>query len=887
MSESTNGLALYDVLIGASLAGFIGRLILHPFDTLKTRKQILDNLGTVNCKREFLEKNLYSGIRISLVGGIPGTMLYFSCYEYFKRLRFKLIESRDLTNFISGFLAECVSCIVWVPVDIYRERSQLDCYLKSVNEKRVALNPNFEKFNLRSVKCLYRGYIPTVASFGLFSSIYFVILERLKTRQLKQNLSENKQLLLSSMIAGTLASGITSPIDLIKVRLQMNQSYGSKIYNYNSFFNAMREIMFKDGILGAFKGSFYRMLFHSQMTAISLSMREDIELLCEIIGTHFGGLPAIIIKKLVVNGPIPMDRLYYLVMKDKETSKYLSSNNKDNFLNFRNSMMYLVHHCCIIYYEVSDPNIELDNSNGGKNVVFEVNIDSIISRLRFPLYMAHIEKLLGETCKYIFMEVIKHGRISTKVLISELSEAVENIEENINMLIQYDFLIVLNDKNEAMNLTESDKNNGKALSTAFTDLLFDYNEDCFSKSNNSSFQGSGFVNIQGDFSGVESKKSISKSNDGYLLNSIKNKILSINIFGLNNSIYSQFIEEMVKSRYNNLLSSIIVRVMSDSKGLKRKSVDQGWTIEEISNEIFDFLELNQALKTELDISDESKLKSSVLRVIDVLTKHSDEFISYNLTSMGTIYKLNISKIKSIIKYKVLYEYIAHRVGHLGSRVWSMMCNPHLISKCDNIQLLDFEKTKSFSESGSFRSSKVFAPFPKYDIKKRVYWDDVTLAEKCLLPNNIARNLLYSLGSEKFIRVHNSDTVTIDNLTIGSSHDSANSSKLSMVDSVNPNYSQTNKTSYNTISQSSLSKHGIFYSTCLESTAKEVQLKFYRILLNILTRCKIQNNQILNFEIRSKHLTQIEMEYLEKLSYGLNSLFNNITQIDRILLILTV
>lgn len=618
-------------------------------------------------------------------------------------------------------------------------------------------------------------------------------------------------------------------------------------------------------------------------------MREDIELLCEIISTHFGGLPAIIIKKLVVNGPLPMDRLYHLVIKDKESSKYLSSNSRNNFLSFRNSMMYLVHHYCIIYYEISDPNIELDNSKEGKNVVFEVNIDHVISRLRFPLYMAHIEKLLGETCKYIFMEVIKHGRISTKILISELSETVENIEENINLLILYDFLLILNDKNETMNVTESDKNNGKkALSSAFTDLLFDYNEDCFtnSESINSNFQGSTFSNVQGEFPNIESKKNTSKSNSGYLINSIKNKILSINILGLNNSIYSQFIEEMVRSRYNNLLSSIIVRVMSDSKGLKRKPVDEGWTIEEISNEISEFLELNQALKTDLDISDDSKLKSSVLRVIDVLTKHSDEFISYNLTSMGTIYKLNISKIKSLIKYKVLYEYIGHRVGQLGSRVWSMMCNPHLISRCDNIQVLDSDKTKSLSESGPSRSSKVFAPFPKYDIKKRVYWDDVTLAEKCLLPNNIARNLLYSLGSEKFIRVHNSDTVTIDH-SINSSQDLVNSSKLSMADSLNMNSSQTNKVSYNTISQSSLSKHGIFYSTCIESTVKEVQLKFYRILLNILTRCKIQNDQILNFEIRSKHLTQIEMEYLEKLSYGLNYLFNNITQIDRFLLILTV
>ncbi|KAJ1604831.1 hypothetical protein OJ253_3448 [Cryptosporidium canis] len=618
-------------------------------------------------------------------------------------------------------------------------------------------------------------------------------------------------------------------------------------------------------------------------------MREDVELLCEVICAHFGGFSSIIVRKLMVSGPQSLDKLYYSVIRDKEASKYLASNSKDTFLGFRNCMMYLVHHQCIVYYEVSDPNIEVDSSDVGKNVVFEVSIDSVVSRLRFPLYMVHVGKLLGETCKYVFMEIIKHGRISTKILISELSDAFENIEESINLLIQHDFLTVVNDKNEALSSAEYEKNSKRTLSAAFRDLLFDYNDEYFSNSEEGSLgmqvPSNGIKST--DFLGGDPNKSSSSKTSGYIFNSIKNKILSINIAGLNNSIYSQVIEEMVRSRYNNLLSSVIVRVMSESKGLKRKSIDEGWTIEEISNEVSEFLELNQSLKTELGFADESKLKSSVLRVIDVLTKHSDEFISYHLSSMGTIYRLNISKIKSIIKYKILFEYIGHRVGHLGSRVWSMMCNPQLVSRCDNIQVMDTERPRApVSDPTSSRSSVIFAPLPKFDIKRRVYWDDATIAEKCLLPNNIARNLLYSLGNEKFIRVHHSDTVTIDNPPPSSSADVPSSARISAPDTLGPG-SQSAKPTYTTISQASLTKHGIFYSTSIESTLKEIQLKFYRMLLNILTRCRGQNHQIVNFEIRSKNLSQIEMEYLEKLSYGLSSLFNSVTQIDKILLILTV
>ncbi|KAF7457557.1 DNA-directed RNA polymerase III POLR3C [Cryptosporidium felis] len=620
-------------------------------------------------------------------------------------------------------------------------------------------------------------------------------------------------------------------------------------------------------------------------------MRDDIELLCEITNTHFGGLSAIIIKNLLVNGPLPMDRLYHLVLKDKDASNYLTPNSKNNFLTFRNSMMYMVHHLCIVYYEASDLNIESELSKGEKNTVFEVSVDCIISRIRFPLYMHHVGRLLGETSKIILTEVIKHGRISTNVLFSELSDVVEDFEQNLCLLVEYNFINIVNDNDVSINPLDA-INNGKkkTLSKVFTDLLFDCSDGGFSGSDEALSELAISQNAESKVFGLETKKRNLRGSRGHFLNKIKDKVLSLNYDALNSSIYSQIIEEMVKNRYNNVISSLIVRVMSDSKGLKKKPGEDGWTIEEISKEISELLELDPNLKEQLEIDDQSKLKTSVLRVIEVLTKHSDEFVSYNLSSVGTTYKLNLPKIKYLVKYKIIYEYIGYKVGDLGSRVWSMMCNPYVLTKSDNIQVPESEIARnSHPESNrNARHSKVFPPFSKQEIKRRAYWDDVTIAERCLLPNNVARSLLYSLGNEKFIRVHHSDTVTIDGISLNL-NESTSSVKTSISEPQDSNQSssQTTKTPISTISQASLSKHGIFYSACPEGTIKEVQQKFYRIILNILTRCRIQSNQILKFEIRSKHLTQIEMEYLEKLSIGLTSLFQNITQIDRILLILTV
>ncbi|KAH8739188.1 hypothetical protein FG386_003566 [Cryptosporidium ryanae] len=634
-------------------------------------------------------------------------------------------------------------------------------------------------------------------------------------------------------------------------------------------------------------------------------MRDDIELLCEIMSSHFGGLSSIIIRKLLINDRLPLERLYNLVLRSKEAQRYFPNNGMDKFIYFRNSMLMLIQHYCIIYKESVDKDFYLDSSENSMITFFEVNTSNILSRLRFPLYLNHVSSLLGENSRVILMEIMKYGRISTNLLISELSENIENVERSLGLLLDYDFINIHEDKDAKSDLNNDDEiHDNKNISSVFSDLLLDYSESYYTNfesertepefefDNNSTLSISALGlaptksknNDFAIFEGNIKKQKLDKiKND--VISGIMNKVIYMNINALNDSIYSQILEEMVKTRYNNVLSSVIIRVMSDSKGLKKKKNDQGWTIDEINNEILDLINLNPKLKKDLDFVDESKLKNSILRVIDVLSKHTDEFISLTFSPIGTIYKLNLPKIKFLVKYKTTFEYIGQRVGILGSRIWSMMCNPHLLNANDNIKLSNIEKNNS--DSGTCSSTKIVNSCIESEIKGRVYWDDATLADKCLLPNNVARNLLYSLGNERFIRTHHSDTVTIDNIC-GFDQVGNNQSSDSRASGIGFNTISdfNNFNMVNTISQTSLNKHGIYYSTCVTSTIKEIQQKLFRIILNILTRFKVQSDQIMGYEIRSKHLSQIEMRFFEKLTVGLSSLFYNITQIDRILLILS-
>ena len=63
---------------------------------------------------------MYPGIGISIFGLIPAISLYYTVYEYSKvRMPF---HNADLNNFTAGMVAEAVSCVFWVPIDIIKER---------------------------------------------------------------------------------------------------------------------------------------------------------------------------------------------------------------------------------------------------------------------------------------------------------------------------------------------------------------------------------------------------------------------------------------------------------------------------------------------------------------------------------------------------------------------------------------------------------------------------------------------------------------------------------------------------------------------------------------------------------------------------------------------
>jgi len=222
-------------VLGSATAGIIGRIVTHPLDTAKARLQSLS--GThyagpldvlVKTFRSEGVFGLYRGFPTVIAGGTPGTIIYLCGYDIFKEhLSSALSPSNAVHNnkgeeesfavyFTAGLLAETVACLIYVPVDVIKERLQIQ-YRTDAVQYKGGWDALVKISKTEGPMGIYKGYGATLASFGPFSALYFVFYEKFKSwsKQYLQQQNQEKTLptalplsftILSSASAGAIAS---------------------------------------------------------------------------------------------------------------------------------------------------------------------------------------------------------------------------------------------------------------------------------------------------------------------------------------------------------------------------------------------------------------------------------------------------------------------------------------------------------------------------------------------------------------------------------------------------------------------------------------------------------------------------------------------------------
>lgn len=122
-----------------------------------------------------------------MIGSAPATCLYLTSYEVSKDALSRVdavAVSPSLLYLGAGMSAEALSCVLWVPIDVIKERMQVQ-QAPAANASQALYYRNTKHavetiLQTERVRGLYKGYAATLLSFGPFSALYFMFYEKVR-----------------------------------------------------------------------------------------------------------------------------------------------------------------------------------------------------------------------------------------------------------------------------------------------------------------------------------------------------------------------------------------------------------------------------------------------------------------------------------------------------------------------------------------------------------------------------------------------------------------------------------------------------------------------------------------------------------------------------------
>ncbi|KIW34377.1 uncharacterized protein PV07_01156 [Cladophialophora immunda] len=259
-------------LIAGALAGLTVDFSLYPLDTVKTRLQ--SNLTRSNhasiLPRHTVQgtlRSMYAGLPSALLGSMPSAASFFVVYDGVKR---SLIDPKQSSSqqasahMLASSLGEIAACAIRVPTEVVKQRAQAGLFGGS------ALLALQDILGLRKtdgfttmVRELYRGggvtimrEIPfTITQFSLweyFKASYSDRQHRLTGRH--EGLVTASESAIFGSIAGGIAAGFTTPLDVLKTRIMLARKEAGSSSARAGPVRVLQQIWRDEGAPGLFRG---------------------------------------------------------------------------------------------------------------------------------------------------------------------------------------------------------------------------------------------------------------------------------------------------------------------------------------------------------------------------------------------------------------------------------------------------------------------------------------------------------------------------------------------------------------------------------------------------------------------------------------------------------
>lgn len=242
-------------LLAGGIAGTTVDLTLFPLDTLKTRLQSAQGFFAAGGFR-----GIYRGVGSAALGSAPGAALFFCTYEAtksraaeFRRTALGSGSSSSssssgailpgqenitgkeegvaIDHMAAASLGEIAACAVRVPTEVIKQRAQAGHHGGSSLSSLTAILNQRATIGLTGIwRELYRGWGITILREVPFTIIQFPIWESLKRYgRRRQHLDIRRgedvgvvESALYGSMAGAVAAGITTPLDVLKTRVMLS-----------------------------------------------------------------------------------------------------------------------------------------------------------------------------------------------------------------------------------------------------------------------------------------------------------------------------------------------------------------------------------------------------------------------------------------------------------------------------------------------------------------------------------------------------------------------------------------------------------------------------------------------------------------------------------------
>ena len=301
--------------------------LFYPFYLLKTREQAdrSANYNALESANRHLRaalakggvRGLYKGFASSSVVTLPAYGVYSGVYTWAKE-RMGLIHNSTAASpdsfaarhpvlisyaapFLAGLIADIASITLYVPGDVIVQRLQLpNSPYTSFVDATVRI------YRREGIAGFYRGFGATFVTSAIASAVWWLVYEKSKERlyawddkrrqgreevvkapQQRSNslwaaLTEVNRMpqLAAGFIAGTVTSSLINPLDVVKTRLQVQDSTHPTSSGkaakgrYRNFIHGLKQVYVEEGMRGYVRGLVPKLVSRGPLSAMSSLMYE-------------------------------------------------------------------------------------------------------------------------------------------------------------------------------------------------------------------------------------------------------------------------------------------------------------------------------------------------------------------------------------------------------------------------------------------------------------------------------------------------------------------------------------------------------------------------------------------------------------------------------------